>query len=174
MILSAALGLISLITGENFLLWSLSKLSFKYGNVGCFAQYISPDMDCSRRSCYPATGNLLIGRSHRLRASSTCGLQRPERFCIVSYLEGPKKCFMCDSRRPYSEENHHSHRIDNIVTERYPGVMHKWWQSENGIVNVSIRLDLEAEFHFTHLIIKFKVKIFYSDPIYFSHSMLVI
>ncbi len=66
---------------------------------------------------------------------------------------------MCDSRRPYSEDNHHSHRIDNIVTERYPGVLHKWWQSENGLVNVSIRLDLEAEFHFTHLIIKFKVSI---------------
>ncbi|VDO88737.1 unnamed protein product [Heligmosomoides polygyrus] len=35
---------------------------------------------CKDRSCYPITGNLLIGRKHRLKSSSTCGSRGRERF----------------------------------------------------------------------------------------------
>ncbi|XP_001607740.1 laminin subunit beta-1 [Nasonia vitripennis] len=112
---------------------------------GLHVQRIHP---CEQGSCYPATGNLLIGRRKQLHASSTCGLNGPERYCIVSHLKDRKKCFFCDASNPRQQ-----HNIENIVS----GTPHRtWWQAENGMENVTITFDLEAEFHFTHIIIHFQ------------------
>uniref|UniRef100_A0A8C8SXF9 Laminin subunit beta 2 n=1 Tax=Pelusios castaneus TaxID=367368 RepID=A0A8C8SXF9_9SAUR len=108
---------------------------------------------CSVGSCYPAAGNLLVGRAHSLSATSTCGLQGPQEYCIVSHLQDSEKCFICDSRDPSLRNSHH---IQNVIYLGGPDGQHTWWQSENGVEHVSIRLDLEAEFHFTHLIMAFK------------------
>jgi coxsackievirus/adenovirus receptor len=77
-------------------------------------------------------------------------MNRPDRYCIVSHLEEDAKCFVCDSR--YDRD---SHNITNIVWS-YGNVYTRWWQAETGKQQVSIQLDLETEFHFTHLIMTFK------------------
>uniref|UniRef100_A0AAY4DRU2 Laminin, beta 2-like n=1 Tax=Denticeps clupeoides TaxID=299321 RepID=A0AAY4DRU2_9TELE len=107
-------------------------------------------------SCYPATGNLLIGRASSLTATSTCGLHGSEQYCIVSHLQDQDKCFECNSQRPYSSHHRNSHRVENVIYHTDKHGDPTWWQSVNGVCNVGIRLDLEAEFHFTHLIMKFK------------------
>ncbi|KAJ8360943.1 hypothetical protein SKAU_G00174680 [Synaphobranchus kaupii] len=121
------------------------------------AQLLPSEQVCAGGSCYPSTGNLLIGRAANLTATSTCGLQGPERYCIVSHLQDSDKCFLCDSRSQLDPNgSRHSHRIENIIYLTHHNEDATWWQAENGVEAVSIQLNLEAQFHFTHLIMKFK------------------
>uniref|UniRef100_A0A671XN02 Laminin, beta 4 n=1 Tax=Sparus aurata TaxID=8175 RepID=A0A671XN02_SPAAU len=111
---------------------------------------------CPTGSCNPQLGDLMVGRAAQLSASSTCGLGGPQNYCIIGYLE-EQKCFTCDSRLPYNRySNPNSHHIENVITTFDPERKMKWWQSENGVHHVSIRLDLEAVFQFSHLVLTFK------------------
>uniref|UniRef100_A0A671XUL7 Laminin, beta 4 n=1 Tax=Sparus aurata TaxID=8175 RepID=A0A671XUL7_SPAAU len=112
---------------------------------------------CPTGSCNPQLGDLMVGRAAQLSASSTCGLGGPQNYCIIGYLEEEQKCFTCDSRLPYNRySNPNSHHIENVITTFDPERKMKWWQSENGVHHVSIRLDLEAVFQFSHLVLTFK------------------
>ena len=118
---------------------------------------------CDEGQCFPAVGDLLIGRGASLTTNSTCGMDGPTPYCIVSNTNGQGSCFECDSRREWSasdDSTWNSHRVQNIIMSRaeYDPNNHerKWWQSVNGEDNVFIQLDLEAQFSFTHLIMTFK------------------
>lgn len=118
--------------------------------------------ECQRGGCFPATGDLLVGRQDKLKATSTCGLKRADRYCIVSFLDKNDKCFYCDSRYEVdsvsTRTNYHntSHLAKYVVTSSPSDRLKGWWQSENGVQDVTIQLDLEVEFVFTHLIMTFK------------------
>uniref|UniRef100_A0A8C9VHC6 Laminin, beta 2-like n=1 Tax=Scleropages formosus TaxID=113540 RepID=A0A8C9VHC6_SCLFO len=87
---------------------------------------------CTDGSCYPATGNLLVGRAANLTATSTCGLQHPENYCIVSHLMDEDKCFTCDSQRPYHPAwNKNSHQVENVIYLKDVRGELTWWQSVN-------------------------------------------
>ncbi|XP_068930867.1 laminin subunit beta-3 isoform X1 [Petaurus breviceps papuanus] len=94
---------------------------------------------CSRGACYPPVGDLLVGRARFLKASSTCGMTKPETYC-TPYGEWKMKCCKCDSRLPHG---YNSHRVENVVSSSGPT---RWWQSQNDVSPVSLQLDLDRKF----------------------------
>ncbi|KAF4018705.1 hypothetical protein G4228_009892 [Cervus hanglu yarkandensis] len=104
---------------------------------------------CSRGACYPPVGDLLIGRTQFLRASSTCGLTKPETYC-TEYGEWQMKCCKCDSRLPH---NYNGHQVENVVSSSGPM---RWWQSQNDVSPVFLQLDLDRKFQLQDIMMDFK------------------
>ncbi|XP_043933068.1 laminin subunit beta-3 [Protopterus annectens] len=105
--------------------------------------------DCSRGACYPAFGDILIGRASSLQASSTCGLTKSEVFC-TPHGEYQLRCCRCDSRNP---QNSNGHRIENVLQS---AGLQKWWQSKNDVDEVSVQLDLAKKFQLNDVTLDFK------------------
>ncbi|NXI26094.1 LAMB3 protein, partial [Sterrhoptilus dennistouni] len=104
---------------------------------------------CSQGACYPAPGDLLLGRAPHLRASSTCGLSKPETYC-TPHGQWSMKCCRCDSRLPHS---YSGHRVENVLSSAGRA---RWWQSQNGVERVSLQLDLEQMFQLDSVVLHFR------------------
>ncbi|XP_009330262.1 PREDICTED: laminin subunit beta-3 [Pygoscelis adeliae] len=104
---------------------------------------------CSQAACYPAAGDLLLGRAHHLRASSTCGLTKPETYC-TPHGEWSMRCCRCDSRLPHT---YNGHRVENVLSSAGHS---RWWQSQSGIKRVSLQLDLDQTFQLSSILLHFR------------------
>ncbi|XP_051494893.1 laminin subunit beta-3 isoform X2 [Apus apus] len=104
---------------------------------------------CPQGACYPPDGDLLLGRAHLLRASSTCGLTKPETYC-TPHREWSMKCCRCDSRLPHV---YNGHRVENVLSSAGHS---RWWQSQNGIEHVSLQLDLDQTFQLSSILLHFR------------------
>ncbi|NXV66480.1 LAMB3 protein, partial [Molothrus ater] len=113
-------------------------------------QPLAAQSSCSQGgACYPAPGDLLLGRAPRLSASSTCGLSKPETYC-TPHGQWSMKCCRCDSRLPHS---HSGHRVENVLSSAGRA---RWWQSQNGVERVSLQLDLEQLFQLHSVVLHFR------------------
>ncbi|KAM6108146.1 laminin subunit beta-3 [Pterocles gutturalis] len=104
---------------------------------------------CPHGACYPPAGDLLLGRAHQLRASSTCGLTKPETYC-TPHGEWRMRCCRCDSRLPHA---YNGHRVENVLSSAGHS---RWWQSQNGIERVSLQLDLDQPFQLSSILLQFR------------------
>ena len=107
---------------------------------------------------YHFPGVLVIGdlaRGRTFTASSTCGLTGPQTFCSLEHINttaldtnGSVECFTCDSSDP--EISHPARFLSDSPTAG------TWWQSETGIEDVALELQLEALFSFSEVVVTFR------------------
>ena len=122
----------------------------------------SEETDCVNEVCYPGYGNILIGRQSQLFATSTCGLKGAERFCesrLCSECDSDplsRLCSECDSDPLFRGDQYKYHAIENVIKSNTSDRDGFWWQSENGVEEVAIQLDLESEMIITNVLMAFR------------------
>ncbi|KAG7229500.1 hypothetical protein INR49_031924 [Caranx melampygus] len=120
-----------------------------YGEQTAVAAVSQAQSDCSRGACYPPIKDLLLGRTHQLHASSTCGLTGSEVYC-TPYQQRRMKCCPCDSRNPNGPL---AHTLQEVLSTSAPD---RWWQSRKGESPVTLQLDLNNLYQLDNLVLSFK------------------
>lgn len=119
---------------------------------------VGPDQEnsCAGRACNPRMGNLAVGRV--VSTQSVCGSNFSEPYCFYKQTAAPRvrgacsaaKCSKCNSAVPGQA---HPPSAMSDSSFRHPDT---WWQSAEGVKEETLRVDLETEFLFTHLIVVFR------------------
>ncbi|NWW15565.1 NET4 protein, partial [Falcunculus frontatus] len=104
------------------------------------------------KACNPRMGNLAHGRA--LRTDTSCGRHAAEPFCAYSE-DAQRRC-----RRPSCGRCSGAHaglaHPPAAMADSPFRLPRTWWQAAQDASRETIRLDLEATFYFTHLIMVFK------------------
>ena len=101
--------------------------------------------------CMPVFENIAFDKE--IIANNTCGLHKPEQYCVQTGTSGAKKiCDFCDDRNP--GQRHPANLMTDIKLEENP----TWWQSETLLENkngVHLILDLKKKYHVAFVRIRF-------------------
>jgi hypothetical protein len=124
---------------SSFFLWFRHFKGTGFNMKSEFLTVMSCDVKCTHRYILTFWRNIL---SSALKVETVCFSET-----FVS---------TCKSTMCYKPEEHHHQHLMKVMKIIYRIRQRSWWQSQNGVENVTVQLDLEAEFHFTHLIITFK------------------
>ncbi|XP_047134254.1 laminin subunit gamma-1 [Hydra vulgaris] len=125
-----------------------------------FNQDVEPEygraIQCKRddgvsQRCMPVFENIAFDKD--IVANNTCGLHKPEQYCVQTGTSGAKKiCDYCDDKNP--GQRHPANLMTDIKLEENP----TWWQSETLLENkkgVHLILDLKKKYHVAFIRIRF-------------------
>ncbi|XP_041881992.1 netrin-4 isoform X3 [Corvus kubaryi] len=104
------------------------------------------------KACNPRMGNLAHGRA--LRTDTSCGRGAAEPFCAYSE-DAQRRCRRPSCGRCSEAQAGLAHPPAAMADSPFR-LPRTWWQAAQDAPHETIRLDLEATFYFTHLIMVFK------------------
>ncbi|XP_069629626.1 netrin-4 isoform X5 [Haliaeetus albicilla] len=104
------------------------------------------------KACNPRMGNLAHGRA--LRTETACGRHAAELFCAYTE-DAQRRCKLPTCSRCSGAHAGLAHPPAAMADSPFR-LPRTWWQSARDASRETIRLDLEAAFYFTHLILVFK------------------